>query len=167
MQKRIQENFFSQNTLQAAQDLIGCQIIWHNHKGVIIETEAYIGEDDPACHASCGKTKRNAIMYEEPGLCYVYMIYGMYYCLNIVTEKVGFPAAILLRGIKIDDIHVNGPGKLCQHLGITTADSGVNLCSSNQHQIFSPEKRNPKIIATPRIGISKGKEKLWRFVTDV
>ena len=72
-----------------------------NYQGIITETEAYIGQDDPACHASKVKTKRTSIMFEEGGHCYVYLIYGMYYCFNIVTEASGFPAAVLLRGIKL------------------------------------------------------------------
>jgi DNA-3-methyladenine glycosylase len=101
--------FYQQNTLRVAQDLLGCILVRQSASGrrqkttraVITETEAYMGEDDLASHASKGRTPRTELMYGEAGRAYIYMIYGMYHCLNVVTEKKDFPAAVLIRGIEL------------------------------------------------------------------
>ena len=79
---KLQQNFFEQPTLIVAQELLGKVLVFNNHQGLITETEAYIGEDDPACHAAKGRTKRTEVMYGSAGYSYVYLIYGMYYCLK-------------------------------------------------------------------------------------
>jgi DNA-3-methyladenine glycosylase len=158
--------FFARPTLDVARDLIGKEITFFGHKGIITETEAYIGKDDPACHAARGKTPRNAVMFEQAGLAYVYFIYGMYYCLNFVTEDEGFPAAVLIRGIRLkntDHRKSNGPGKLCKLLGITTEHNRMDITDSDDFYV-SDIGQSPDFTATPRIGISQGKELLWRFV---
>src|SRR4030043_1344517 len=104
MRKNIlYRKFYERNTLRVAQDLLGCFLVREYHgkiwQAMITETEAYVGENDLACHASKGKTSRTEVMYGEPGHAYVYMIYGIYHCLNIVTEKKGFPAAVLIRSV--------------------------------------------------------------------
>lgn len=91
---RLKRHFFEQSTLIVAKELLGKVLIFNNYQGLITETEAYIGEDDPACHAAKGRTNRTEIMYGKAGYSYVYLIYGMYYCLNIVTEAQDFPAAV-------------------------------------------------------------------------
>ena len=163
---RLQRDYFLQSTLHVAQDLLGKILVFKNHAGVITETEAYIGQDDPACHAACGLTARNSVMFGMGGFTYVYFIYGMYFCLNIVTEAENFPAAVLIRGIKLltpSTKKMNGPGKLCKYLGITREHNGVDLTHSEDFYI---EDRNfkPDFLATPRIGIKVGTERLWRFV---
>jgi DNA-3-methyladenine glycosylase len=101
----LKRKFYQNNTLKIAQDLLGCFLVRKIGnkiiKGVITETEAYIGEEDLASHASRGRTPRTEIMYGEAGHAYVYMIYGMYHCLNVVTERKNFPSAVLIRGLKI------------------------------------------------------------------
>jgi len=98
--KVLSRSFYAHPTLQVAEDLIGKILVYKDMSGRITETEAYIGEDDLACHASRGRTPRTEIMYGQSGHAYIYLIYGMYHCLNIVTEKAGSPAAVLIRGIE-------------------------------------------------------------------
>ncbi len=144
--------FFKRNTLQVAQDLLGCFLVRRTGKklikGVITETEAYVGEEDLACHASRGRTPRTEIMYGRAGHAYVYMIYGMYHCLNIVTEQKNFPAAVLIRSVspsvtfrakdyrrnnsncaakRDKDVLLNGPGKVCRYFKIDKKLNGWDL----------------------------------------
>jgi DNA-3-methyladenine glycosylase len=145
--------------------------------GRIVETEAYIGEDDPACHARFGRTDRNAVMYGDAGFVYVYFIYGMYHMLNFVTEAEGSPAAVLIRALEpisgLEDMRkrrgavdahqlTSGPGKLCQALAITTADTGRDLLEEKLH-LVSDGHLPAEIVVTPRIGIRAGNELPWRF----
>src|SRR2546430_489923 len=101
--KRLPRSFFVRPTLQVAEELLGKLLVFNNQRGLITETEAYIGQDDPACHAARGMTPRTQVMFGPPGFSYVYFIYGMYHCFNVVTEPEGFPAAVLIRGIKLLD----------------------------------------------------------------
>jgi DNA-3-methyladenine glycosylase len=156
-------DFFSRHVVHVAKDLIGKHLVYHHVNGIITETEAYGGGDDPASHAYLGLTPRNQVMYGPPGRVYVYFVYGMYYCLNIVTEEKGTPSAVLIRAIKIGDAHINGPGKICAHLGITKKEYGIDLLTHPDVYIAQGKELNP-ITATPRIGIKKATEKLWRFV---
>src|SRR5215475_8310911 len=101
--KRLPRDFYDRPTLDVARDLIG-QVLVHHHRGirtsgVIVEVEAYIGESDPACHAACGPTKRNAPLYGPPGFSYVYLNYGIHHLMNVVTEAKGSPAAVLIRAL--------------------------------------------------------------------
>ena len=160
---RLSRDFFEKPTLDVAKNLLGKKLIFKDYVGLITETEAYIGTDDPACHASKGLTTRTSIMFGAAGFSYVYLIYGMYYCFNIVTEKEGYPAAVLIRGLKMAHCYLDGPGKLCKHLGITKEHNAIDLITSSD---FFVEDTQEKLIykATQRIGISKGQDKLWRFV---
>lgn len=165
---KLQQKFFEQPTLIVAQELLGKVLVFNNHQGLITETEAYIGEDDPACHAAKGRTKRTEVMYGSAGYSYVYLIYGMYYCLNIVTEKQDFPAAVLIRGVILDFnnkfIEINGPGKLCKYFDINKEHNKINIVNSDYFYVENPKKNiNFTYIQTPRIGIKVGLEKLWRF----
>lgn len=166
MAERLTRDFFNRPTLSVAQDLLGKIIVFNDFAGVITETEAYIGQEDPACHAHKGLTNRNAVMFGLPGVTYVYFIYGMYNCLNFVTEEPGKPAAVLIRGLMLVEpspLHLNGPGKLCRQLGITREHSGIDIIE-NIDFFVKDSPFNPPFEATPRIGISKGQDKLWRFV---
>lgn len=163
---RLKKDYFSQSTLHVAQDLLGKELVFRDYKGLITETEAYIGRDDPACHAARGQTPRTTVMFGPAGVSYVYFIYGMYFCLNIVTETEGFPAAVLIRGLQLihpESKNLNGPGKLCKHLGITRDHNGLDLTTSD---IFYVQDKGlkPGYSATPRIGITVGTDKLWRFL---
>lgn len=161
---RLDRSFFLRPTVQVAQDLIGKRLVFRNHSGIITETEAYHQDNDPACHAYRGKTPRNAPMFGPAGYSYVYFIYGMYYCLNIVTEPEGIAAAVLIRGLATETTLLNGPGKICRHFMITKDHNAIDLITSDYFYICeAPLKLD--FIATPRIGIRHGTDKLWRFVT--
>lgn len=161
---KLTKEFFEQPTLNIATQLLGKILTFKENVGIITETEAYIGEDDPACHAAKGKTTRTKVMYKKAGYSYVYLIYGMYYCLNIVTEQSGFPAAVLIRGVINESYDLNGPGKLCKNFGITTKHNNINLINSKFFYLSAIEQPIKfKYIATPRIGIKVGLDKLWRF----
>jgi DNA-3-methyladenine glycosylase len=145
---------------------------------MIVETEAYIGEDDPACHAAPGPTTRNAPLYGLPGIAYVYLNYGIHYLVNAVTESEGSPAAVLIRALEpLDGIALmtrrrkggpdpisnlcRGPGNLAQALGVTLAENRLDLTSSR----LSIEDRGlvPQRVAWgPRIGIRHGTDRPWR-----
>ena len=162
---RLDRSFFQRPTVQVAQELLGKYLTFHNFSGIITETEAYHQDNDPACHAYRGKTPRNAPMFGPAGHSYVYFIYGMYYCLNIVTEPEGTAAAVLIRGLKIDTLSLNGPGKICRHLKITKDHNAIDLIKSNYFYVTNNGLK-PDFISTPRIGIRQGTDKLWRFLTQ-
>lgn len=161
----LDREFFNRNTIQVAQDLIGKIICFNDNKLMITETEAYRGENDEACHAARGVTKRTEVMFGEAGYTYVYLIYGMHYCLNIVTEEKGIGAAVLIRGARsvCGSLNFNGPGKLCRFLNISKEHNAIDLCNS-QNFYVEDYNLNLPYISTPRIGISKAKEHLWRFI---
>ena len=186
MNERLDRDFFARPTLDVARDLIGCRLVrileGQRVSGLINETEAYIGETDKASHAAVGKTQRNAVMYGPPGYAYVYLIYGMHHCLNIVTEREGFPAAVLIRslipqeglaimrcnrGNRPDSELTNGPGKLCQALAIDLSFNGTDLITSTALFLERGVAVNPeKIAVTPRIGVrgdDTAKNAPWRF----
>lgn len=144
---------------------------------VIVETEAYRGEDDPASHAYRGRTERNSAMYEAPGTLYVYRSYGVHWCANVVVGPVGEPSAVLLRGgLPVAGVarmqerrgradHVaDGPGKLCEALGITGAHDGTSLQQGPVRLLPRRAKEPIAFEATPRIGITRAVDRPWRFV---
>src|SRR5574341_274818 len=133
--------FYDRNTLDVTLELLGKYLVRRNEKrkwiGRIVEAEAYIGEEDPACHAFRGLTPRTKIMYGPPGHAYVYFTYGMHFMLNVVTEQQGFPAAVLIRalepvsGFNGDDPRpASGPGKLCKAMRIGRSLNGISLRSA-------------------------------------
>ena len=142
----LPRKFFNRDTLKVAQELLGCILVRKIGKqvvkAVITETEAYKGENDLASHASKGRTPRTELMFGEAGYAYIYLIYGMYYCFNIVTEKEGYPAAVLIRGVELFDNQrledwkikriVIGPGKVCRELKIDKSLNGVDLVKSDK-----------------------------------
>lgn len=175
--KVIQRKFFEKNTLDVAKQLLGCFLVrkigTKTIKAKITEVEAYIGEDDLACHASRGRTKRTEIMYGQAGHAYVYLIYGMYELLNIVTERKDFPAAILIRAVAVDGVpknKTNGPGKLCRFLHIDRRLNGWDVTKGEKLWIDCPSPRlrnSKKITATKRIGVEYAgncKNYPWRFL---
>lgn len=181
MAKRIPRSFYNRPTLTVAEELIGQRVVYESPEGRlsarIVEVEAYIGQDDPACHAARGKTARNAVMFGAPGHAYIYFIYGMYYCLNFVTEQTGDAAAVLLRAAEPEEglalmasrstsdrpeQMLNGPGKFCRAFGLTQQQNGLDLVDSRLYL----ERINggaPRIETSPRIGIRVGTEHCWRF----
>lgn len=174
----LHSHFFGQRTLAIARELLGCVLYRKIGRkivcGTIIETEAYCGPNDLASHASRGKTARNAVMFGPPGVIYVYLVYGMYWCLNIVTERESYPAAVLIRAVAVPDIPVqrtNGPGKLCRFFHIDKTLNGEMLGKRTGLWIERPrtKKNDFRIIKTPRIGVDYAKTyraKLWRYVAQ-
>jgi DNA-3-methyladenine glycosylase len=178
--KKLTRGFYTRTTLDVAEDLLRKTIVYHCPKGLmaadIVETEAYIGEDDPACHAAVGPTERNRVMYGRGGHSYIYFIYGMYHCFNIVTEKAGYPAAVLLRAVEPvlgqelmaansprgSRLLTNGPGKFCRAFGLTRKHNGMDLTGSQIYIIDRKDSR-PRIESSSRIGIKKGADRPWRF----
>jgi DNA-3-methyladenine glycosylase len=162
----IDFNFYNRHVVDVAKDLLGKVLVFGDQQGIITETEAYRGSDDEASHAYKGVTKRSAIMFDAPGYAYVYMIYGMYYCLNIVTEEIGNPAAVLIRGLALPNVHLDGPGKICRSLGITTRHNGISLLENHAFHLREGITVD-NIITTNRIGIKKAIDKPWRFLFKV
>jgi len=183
---RLRRDFYRRSTLIVAHELLGKRLVrvvgTQRLSGRIVEVEAYVGEDDAACHAACGRTSRNQVMYGPPGHAYVYFIYGMHHCLNVVTEEEDFPAAVLIRGLeplegleimrrhrsgKPDRELTNGPAKLCQALAIDRSFNEVDLCTSKV--LFIEEGLTvalEEIGTSPRIGIkadARARSVPWRF----
>ena len=162
----LSQAFYHRPTLTVARDLLGQRLRFFDHELLITETEAYIGQNDPACHAARGLTPRTRIMFGPPGHAYIYFIYGMYHCLNVVTEEEGVPAAVLIRGAVSADVpykQTNGPGKLCRFLGL---DLRYNAWDLTQGNVFFLKEgvHVQHFKQTPRIGIREGQDHLWRFV---
>lgn len=170
--KKLERNFFLQNTDEVAQQLLGKMIVIAHKKkifkAIITETESYHG-DDPASHASRKRTMRNEPMFWRGGHLYVYLIYGMYFCLNITTENIDYPAAVLIRGVKVISPSLkilDGPGKLCRDLLIDKTFDRLDICGAKSSKKFSCYDigLKPGFEALPRIGISQNKNALLRFV---
>jgi len=180
----LPRDFYNKSTLQVARDLIGARLVrildGQKLVGIITEAEAYIGETDLACHAKAGRTPRTVVMYGEPGHAYVYFTYGNHWMLNAVTEREGFPAAVLIRAIQpIEGIEIMsqrrqgrdtvGPGKLCQAMGITKSENGVDLTGTTGGLWIEAGIKIPNSLVTkgPRVGLNNTPEpwlsKPWRF----
>lgn len=165
--KPISRQFFGNSTLEIAPQLLGMNLSRRLEDGTIltariVEAEAYT-QDDPACHAYRGITPRSKIMYGPPGFAYVYFIYGMYHCLNVVTEADGTAGAVLIRALEFEG--ANGPGKLCRQWQIDKRMNGLDLLNSDSPLWLSRGtlQINETIDITPRIGLSVAQDKLWRF----
>lgn len=168
----LDRSYFSRPTLEVARSLIGKFLVRDNGQGQvagkIIEVEAYIGAEDKACHASKGRTQRTDVLFGPAGVAYVYLIYGMYHCLNVVTEIENFPAAVLIRAIEIEGRLIDGPGRLCRELGIDRTLNRQDLTSGES--LWLEDRNHPvspmAIGAFPRIGVDYAglwAQKLWRF----
>ena len=147
--------------------------------GIIVETEAYIGEEDPACHAAVGRTRRTEPLYGPPGISYVYFIYGVHWCFNAVTRAAGLPSAVLVRalepvaglelmrerrGPKIQDVNLtNGPGKLCAALGIDGKLNGLSLQRGALVVREGSSVDTRRIVTAKRIGITKAADWPLRY----
>ena len=183
----LNRKFYERDTRQVARALLGKKLARKIGRielaGIIVETEAYCGEQDSACHAHRGKTPRNAVMFGKPGHAYVYFTYGMHYMLNLVTQEEGNPCAVLVRAIlpltgekemefrrKRSGVQLaNGPAKLCQALGIDKSLNGWDVTRGSKLWVENYKSIPAKsILATPRIGINYAKEEhrkaLWRFL---
>ena len=182
--RTLPRSFYDRPTLKVAKDLLGKVLVHRASSGVtagmIVEAEAYIGEDDPACHAAPGPTNRNAPLYGRPGFSYVYLNYGIHYLVNVVTETAGRPAAVLIRALEpvdglglmqkrrapartqVPNTHLcRGPGNLTRALGITLAENRLDLVSGRLVIEDRGVAIGPVAWGT-RIGIRVGVEKRWR-----
>ncbi len=187
--ERLGRDFFARPTLQVARELLGARLVRldgpHRLAGIILETEAYIGEEDLGCHAHVGLTPRNRVMYGPPGHAYVYFTYGMHWMLNFVTEAEGFPAAVLIRAIlptegmeliaqRRNNVPpqqwTDGPAKICRALRIDGSLNGSDLCSPEavlfieRGEIVSDDH----VVTTARVGLHNvpepWKSMPWRFL---
>jgi DNA-3-methyladenine glycosylase len=163
---KLTDSFYQHHVVDVAQALLGKRLVYGPHQGIITETEAYRGSDDEASHAFRGMTQRSAIMFGPPGYAYVYIIYGLYYCLNIVAESAGQAGAVLIRGLKLPSLHLDGPGKICRHLGITKKDNGTYLVDNDQFYLTQGVPIT-RMLIQPRVGIRKAIDKPWRFIADL
>jgi len=181
---KLARDFYEQPTIQVAQQLLGKSLVRVHPQGVtsgiILETEAYIGLEDKASHASRGLTRRNAVMFGPGGFAYVYMIYGLHHCLNVVTEREASPAAVLIRALQPGEgvelmrawrrkqeicLLANGPGNLCQAFGIERSFNGIDLCGDT---LFVDDRGGSPvdIVVTTRVGVDYAehwKDMPWRF----
>lgn len=172
MNKLLKRSFFERATLEVAPELLGKTIVLRQSRykqklGTIVEVEAYTNNDE-ACHASKGKTSRNEVMFGPGGFSYVYFIYGVYHCLNLVTEKEGIPGAVLIRALEVNEQDkriASGPGKLCKYLNITKKHNNINCCNNDSSLIVvhNGAYKNFSIIQTERIGISQAAHLPWRW----
>ena len=184
--------FYEQEVTDVARLLLGKRLVRRGQgqliSGIIVETEAYRGEEDLACHAKSGRTLRTAVMYGPAGRAYVYFTYGMHWCLNAVCGAEDFPAAVLLRAVwpqtGLDEMAkkrgrfplerwCNGPAKLCQAFNIDGKQNGCDLCSTADDLWIEEGREVPveKIVSGPRVGIQSVPEpwrsQPWRFTTQL
>ena len=183
MGRILAREFYDRETEIVARDMLGT-ILEHRTdlgiaSGMIVETEAYVGEHDPACHAAAGRTRRTQPLYGRAGLSYVYFIYGVHWCFNAVTRGAGLPSAVLVRaiepvkgidlmqsrrGLRVSDKNLaNGPGKLCAALGIDAACNAMSLQSGALVIREGQNVRDEDVIVGPRIGITKAVDWPLRF----
>jgi DNA-3-methyladenine glycosylase len=180
----LPRSFYDRDTEIVSRELLGavleCETPEGTAAGIIVETEAYLGEHDPACHAAVGRTKRTSPLYGRPGTAYVYFIYGMYWCVNAVTRREGLPSAVLIRALEpVTGIEVmrsrrprarteaelcNGPGKLCLALGITAKHNGHSLQRGALRIRSGVSVVDRHVRVTPRIGITKAHDWPLRWV---
>jgi len=180
-------SFYARETEQVARDLLGAVLQCHTAagctSGIIVETEAYLGEHDAACHAAAGQTDRTAPLYGAPGIAYVYLIYGMYWCMNAVTRARGEPSAVLIRalepvegialmhsrrpGVRRTTDLASGPGKLCLALGIDGSMNRVPLQRGSLVIRQGTPVADGGVAVSPRIGIRRAASwPLRYFVRD-
>ena len=183
----MNHSFFHQDTVELARKLLGCLLIHRTPDGVaggmIVEAEAYVGAIDKACHAYRNRSGRTEIMYHDGGYAYVYFIYGMHHCFNVVTGPEGEGNAVLIRALEpVIGLELmqqrrhtktvrhlcSGPGKACQALGITKNEYGLDLCAADSPLRLIRYRHIPdaQIVATPRINVAYAEEAAawpWRF----
>ncbi len=183
----LPREFYNRPALRVARDLIGARLVrildGHRLVGMITETEAYIGERDLGCHAKAGRTARTEVMYGEPGHAYVYFTYGNHWMLNVVVEREGFPAAVLMRAIQpVKGMlimsrrrmgrDILGPGKLTQAMGITKRENGADLTQARSGLWIEAGVAVPNSLVGkgPRVGLKTvpepWKSKPWRFLIN-
>lgn len=174
--RKLQRNFYARDTATVARELLGKHLVHVDgcivRRGRIVETEAYVGPHDLAAHSSKGITPRTRVMYGPPGFSYVYLIYGMYHCMNVVTEPEGHGSAVLLRALEpVAHLESNtkGPGLLCKAMGIDLRLNGHDLLSDDLYLEDVGDNVPFAIVQRPRIGVDYAREwaeKLLRFYIE-
>jgi DNA-3-methyladenine glycosylase len=167
---RLPREFFTRDALIVARALVGTHLVHGERVSRIVETEAYRGPKDLACHARVGLTKRTRTLYGPPGHAYVFLIYGMYDCFNVVCFGEGKGHAVLVRAVEpvsglAEDARTDGPGKLTRALGITRADDTLDLVTSS-HLFVAARTKRPRIAVSARVGVAYAGEMAeapWRF----
>jgi DNA-3-methyladenine glycosylase len=167
---RLGPGFYARDARIVARALIGAHLVCGDRVGRIVETEAYRGPSDGACHARAGLTRRTATLFGPPGRAYVFLVYGMHDCFNVVCLAEGAGHAVLVRGLEPvaglgREARTDGPGRLTRALGITRADDAVDLVSSARLWL-APRARRPRINASARVGVAYAgaiAEAKWRF----
>lgn len=184
--KKRGREFYSRDTLDVAEQMVGDLLVRdgeENTVGKIVETEAYVGDEDPASHAYQGKvTDRNELMFGTAGHAYVYLIYGMYHCFNVVTGCEGEPGAVLVRALEpVEGIDImferrgvsekreltNGPGKLCMAMGIDDGSNGLDMCGDELYLV--EREAHGEVVTAPRVNIDyagDAKDWPWRFLLE-
>ncbi|MEW5994029.1 MAG: DNA-3-methyladenine glycosylase [Candidatus Zixiibacteriota bacterium] len=179
--EKLPRSFYARPTLEIAPDLLGKHLVYNSPQGRLsarlVEVEAYIGDNDPASHSYRGPTRRNAVMFGPPGYSYVYFVYGMYFCLNFVTEAAGTGAAVLIRAAEPDEgmeimkrysprnAHtslLSGPGKICRAFGLTREHNGLDLTGDRLY-VEDRYVTVDRITQTTRVGVKAGAGLPWRF----
>ncbi len=159
---RLSDSFYARPALTVARELLGTHLVLEEGRGRrvgrIVETEAYIGEHDLACHAAKGLTPRTEVLFGPPGRAYVYLIYGMYHCFNVVTEPAGVAAAVLVRAVEPveglpSDARTDGPGRLCRAFGITLAHNRLDLKIPPLYLTKGESVPEERVARGPRIGV--------------
>lgn len=158
--RKLERNFYDRDTIIVAKELLGKFLVFISggieRIGRIVEVEAYLGPHDLAAHSSKGLTNRTKVMFGPPGYAYVYMIYGKYYCMNVVTEREGHASAVLLRAIEpIKNIleRTQGPGLLCKAMQIDKSLNSHDLLSNNFYIAADPKSKSFPIVKKPRVGV--------------
>jgi len=178
----VTRRFFERPPDDVAYDLVGSWLVLHDaqreRRALIVETEAYGGIDDPASHAFRGPTKRSAIMFGPAGFLYVYLIYGVHWCMNVVTEPEGSATAVLLRAAELivpasdgdESVALRGPGNLTRGLGITGADNGLDCCGGEgRYLTFHRPRRGASELPTrqsKRVGLTRAIDRPSRYFLD-
>ncbi len=185
---KLPETFYQKDVVKIAPKLLGKYFVKKEKQqfliGKIVEVEAYADKIDEASHSFTGVTKRNKLMFDSGGKLYVYFIYGNHFCCNVVCDKEGVGSAVLIRALEpLKGIEMmverrfqknevtakeflnltNGPGKICKAFNISKDENGIDLCSDNIFLVEGEKILKKNIAASPRIGIKKSKELLWRF----
>lgn len=171
--KKLPRDFYAQDTLHVARALLGQHLV-HLHEGTryvgrIVETEAYLGPEDLAAHSARGRTPRNAAMFGPPGHAYVYLIYGMWHCMNVVTRDAGVPHAVLIRALEpVEKLRqtTHGPGLLCRAMHIDRSLNQADLLSAPLWIEAAAAPAPENIVSTTRIGVDYAgdwAQQPWRF----
>lgn len=174
---KLPREFYARPTVTVARGLLGCTVVHvdpddgRERRARIVETEAYVGERDLACHAARGRTARTEVMFGPPGHAYVYLIYGMHWCFNVVTQPAGRAEAVLVRAavaVERCDGHLSGPGAFCRAMHLDKRRYGADLCG-DAVWVEPREGPRPRVVVGERVNVAYAgawARKPWRFAVD-